>query len=254
MSALTQSSPERVQNSPERVQDSPERVQNSPERMQNSPEQKEHSRKRDVSDAGLGKELATFLLCPTPAAWLDWALQNQTLLLIDHANCEKKAASNAMGLMYRHVTHTDLLTKMSQLAREELLHFEQVVGLMADRGITYQRIGPSRYAAGLREHMRTDRREEALTDSLIVGAIVEARSCERFAKLAPLLDATLGKFYLSLLRSEARHYRDYLTLAAQYATEDITPRVQHFLAVEKHLIESDDDEFRFHSGVPARAE
>lgn len=217
----------------------------SPERI-NSPE-------RQSSPDALTRELETFLLCPTPTAWLDWALQNQALLLIDHANCEKKAASNAMGLMYRHVAHTDLLTKMSQLAREELLHFEQVVGLMAERGIAYQRIGPSRYAAGLREHMRTDQREQALTDSLIVGAIVEARSCERFARLAPLLDARLGKFYLSLLRSEARHYRDYLTLAAQYTDEDIQPRVQHFLGVEKQLIESEDEEFRFHSGVPGPA-
>jgi tRNA-(ms[2]io[6]A)-hydroxylase len=235
MSAVTQNSPERV-NSPERA-NSPEPV-NSPERIGSSPE--------------LTLELEAFLLCPTPAVWLDWALQNQALLLIDHANCEKKAASNAMGLMYRHVAHTDLLTKMSQLAREELLHFEQVVGLMAERGIAYERIGPSRYAAGLREHMRTDKREEALTDSLIVGAIVEARSCERFARLAPLLDATLGRFYLSLLRSEARHYKDYLTLAAQYTAQDINPRVQHFLAVEKNLIESEDEEFRFHSGVPKR--
>ncbi len=208
---------------------------------------------RNNSSEELSRELEAFLLCPTPAAWLQWALQNQTLLLIDHANCEKKAASNAMGLMYRHVAYTDLLIKMSQLAREELLHFEQVVGLMAGRGIVYQRIGPSRYAAGLREHMRTDKREEILTDSLIVGAIVEARSCERFAKLAPLLDKELGKFYLSLLRSEARHYKDYLTLAAKYTAEDITSRVQHFLAVEKQLIESEDDEFRFHSGVPVRA-
>lgn len=241
MSAVTQNSLERANslepaNSPERV-NSPEPV-NSPERIGSSPE--------------LTLELETFLFCPTPAAWLDWALQNQTLLLIDHANCEKKAASNAMGLMYRHVAHTDLLTKMSQLAREELLHFEQVVGLMAERGIAYERIGPSRYAAGLREHMRTDKREEALTDSLIVGAIVEARSCERFARLAPLLDATLGRFYLSLLRSEARHYKDYLMLAAQYTAQDINPRVQHFLAVEKNLIESEDEEFRFHSGVPKR--
>jgi tRNA-(ms[2]io[6]A)-hydroxylase len=217
-----------------------------------SPERVESPEWVRISEA-LGAELQAFLLCPTPTAWLDWALQNQPLLLIDHANCEKKAASNAMGLLYRHVAHTDLLTKMSQLAREELLHFEQVVGLMAERGIAYQRIGPSRYAAGLREHMRTDKREQALTDSLIVGAIVEARSCERFARLAPLLDDKLGKFYFSLLRSEARHYKDYLALAAQYTEGDIRPRVQQFLEVEKNLIESEDDEFRFHSGVPGSA-
>lgn len=195
-------------------------------------------------------ELTDFLPCPTPDAWLDWALQNQTLLLIDHANCEKKAASNAMALMYRHVSYTDLLTKMSQLAREELLHFEQVVEIMAERGVSYQRIGPPRYAAGLRAHMRTGR-DGALTDALLVGSIVEARSCERFARLAPLLDERLGKFYRSLLRSEARHYRDYLTLAEKYATEPVQSRLQMFMAVERELIESVDEEFRFHSGVPA---
>jgi tRNA-(ms[2]io[6]A)-hydroxylase len=195
-------------------------------------------------------ELTDFLPCPTPDAWLDWALQNQSLLLIDHANCEKKAASNAMALMYRHVSYTDLLTKMSQLAREELLHFEQVVEIMAERGVSYQRIGPSRYAAGLRAHMRTGR-DGALTDALLVGSIVEARSCERFARLAPLLDERLGKFYRSLLRSEARHYRDYLTLAEKYATEPVQSRLQMFMAVERELIESVDEEFRFHSGVPA---
>lgn len=195
-------------------------------------------------------ELTEFLPCPTPDAWLDWALQNQNLLLIDHANCEKKAASNAMALMYRYVSHTDLLTKMSQLAREELLHFEQVVEIMAERGVSYHRIGPSRYAAGLRAHMRTGR-EGALTDALLVGSIVEARSCERFARLAPLLDERLGKFYRSLLRSEARHYRDYLGLAEKYTSEPIQPRLQVFMEVERELIESVDQEFRFHSGVPA---
>jgi tRNA-(ms[2]io[6]A)-hydroxylase len=152
-------------------------------------------------------------------------------MLIDHANCEKKAASNAMTLMYRHVGHTELLVKMSQLAREELLHFEQVVELMARRGISYERIGASRYAAALRALMRTDH-QGALVDALLVGAIVEARSCERFARLAPLLDEELCKFYRSLLRSEARHFRDYLSLAAQLSDEDIDARLQVFIMVE----------------------
>lgn len=195
------------------------------------------------------QQLEDFLPCPTPQAWLDWALQNQRLMLIDHANCEKKAASNAMTLMYRHVGHSELLVKMSQLAREELLHFEQVVELMAGRGINYERIGASRYAAGLRALMRTDH-QGALVDALLVGAIVEARSCERFAKLAPLLDEELSKFYRSLLRSEARHFRDYLSLAAQFAGEDINVRLQTFMAAERDMIESPDTEFRFHSGIP----
>lgn len=194
-------------------------------------------------------ELLNFLPCRTPETWLQWALDNQSLLLIDHANCEKKAASNAITLMYRYVARTELLTKMAQLAREELLHFEQVVAIMAERGIEYRRIGPSRYAGALRAQMRKDR-DGVLVDSLIVGAIVEARSCERFGALVPLLDEQLAKFYRSLLRSEARHFQYYLSLAQQYADHDIQPRVQEFLAAEQQLIETPDEEFRFHSGVP----
>lgn len=196
-------------------------------------------------------ELLAFLPCETPAAWLDEAVRQLPLLLMDHANCEKKAASNAMTLMYRYVDRSDLLIKMSQLAREELLHFEQVVSLMRERDIEYARIGPSRYAGTLREGMRTDR-HGALIDSLIIGAIVEARSCERFHALAPRLDDKLARYYRSLLRSEARHFQDYLSLARQYALpdEDVDDRVAFYLAREKQLIQSPDDCFRFHSGVP----
>jgi tRNA-(ms[2]io[6]A)-hydroxylase len=191
-----------------------------------------------------------FLPCATPDAWLEEALQQQDVLLIDHANCEKKAAATAMNLLYRYSRHTELLRKMSQLAREELLHFEQVVNLLAERKIQYVHLGASRYASGLREHLRQDSRH-VLTDTLIVGAFVEARSCERFARLIPRLDSQLAKFYRSLLRSEARHFEDYLALASLYADEDLTPHIARFAAVEKHLILSEDSEFRFHSGIPA---
>ncbi len=196
------------------------------------------------------KEIHDFLPCETPQQWLDEALRQPEVLLIDHANCEKKAAATAMSLLYRYSEHTELLRKMSQLAREELLHFEQVVNLLAQRDIDYIHLGPSRYAGGLREHLRKDGMN-VLIDTLIVGAFVEARSCERFAKIAPLLDPALEKFYRSLLKSEARHYQDYLALAQLYSDADITPHVERFRAVERELIESPDPEFRFHSGVPA---
>lgn len=202
------------------------------------------------------QEIDDFLPCATPTAWLHWALQHQDLLLIDHANCEKKAAATAMNLLYRHVDRSELLFRMSRLAREELLHFEQVVSIMTARGIAYEHLSASRYAAGLRAHIRQPQRggqDVVLVDTLIVGAIVEARSCERFARLAPLLDEELSRFYRNLLRSEARHFQDYLALAAQYADTDITPQVQRFLVVEQQLIEEADTEFRFHSGVPAAA-
>lgn len=191
----------------------------------------------------------SFLLCETPKAWLDACLANPEVMLIDHANCEKKAASTALNLMYRYVDNYELLNKMSRLAREELRHFEQVIAIMKKRGVEYVQLTASRYAAGLRERVR---REDPgkLVDTLIVGAIIEARSCERFAALAPLLDAELKPFYESLLKSEARHFEDYLHLARKASGQDISERVQTFLELDQFLIESPDTEFRFHSGVP----
>lgn len=191
-----------------------------------------------------------FLPCATPDAWVDWALQHPEILLIDHANCEKKAASTALNLMYRYVEHPQLLQKLSRLAREELRHFEQVIAIMERRGIPYVQISASRYAGGLRQAVRTHE-PGRLVDTLLVGALIEARSCERFAALAPHLDAELGEFYRSLLRSESRHFTDYLKLARKLSDEDeVGLRLKELKAEEKQLIESADTEFRFHSGVP----
>lgn len=191
-----------------------------------------------------------FLSCSTPAVWVQAALKQLDVLLVDHANCEKKAAATAMNLMYKYVDKPELLERMSQLAREELLHFEQVVGLMRERDVPYAHLGPSRYAGSLRQHIRTHE-PARLIDTLIIGAFVEARSCERFAAVSPMLDGQLGRFYQSLLRSEARHYEYYLDLARLYADEDIEPRIAFFRKLEAELIASPDPDFRFHSGAPA---
>jgi tRNA-(ms[2]io[6]A)-hydroxylase len=189
------------------------------------------------------------LLCATPDQWIQNALDNQSLLLLDHANCEKKAASTALNLMFRYVGDFDMMHKMSRLAREELRHYEQVMQIMEKRNIAYEQITPGRYAGELRKIVRTHEPARYI-DTLIIGAIIEARSCERFAKLAPHLDEELKTFYLSLLKSESRHYQDYLKLAKRAADgEDISARIHEFLEVEKKLIESADEEFRFHSGV-----
>lgn len=192
-------------------------------------------------------DIHDFLPCRTPQRWIENALANQDLMLIDHAHCEKKAASTALSLMYRYVDNTDLLNKMSRLAREELRHFEQVLAIMNKRGVRYDHLTPARYAAGLRKEVRAED-PGRLVDVLIVGAIIEARSCERFAALAPHLDDKLADFYNGLLKSEARHYRDYLALAEQAAGGPVDERVAMFLALEKQLIELPDTEFRFHSG------
>lgn len=188
-----------------------------------------------------------FLPCATPVAWLNQAVGQQDVLLIDHAHCEKKAAATAMNLLYRYMDRPELLDRMSRLAREELRHFEQVLALMKKRGIRYGQLSSARYASGLRELVRKAE-PGRLVDTLIVGALIEARSCERFARLAPLLDAELARFYQGLLASEARHFEVYLKLAKQYSEEPIDERVALFRAREKELIESPDSEFRFHSG------
>lgn len=199
------------------------------------------------------EEIRAFLPCPTPKAWVEWAQRSLPLLLIDHAHCEKKAASTAMNLMFRYVDQPDLLKRMSRIAREELIHFEQVLGLMQERGIQYDHLTPARYAQGLRQHVRTHE-PARLVDTLIIGAFIEARSCERFAALEPHLeDVDLARYYRSLFKAEGRHYRDYLELAEAAASEPITERVAFFADVERELIESDDAEFRFHSGVPVAA-
>ncbi|GAB2656651.1 tRNA isopentenyl-2-thiomethyl-A-37 hydroxylase MiaE [Vibrio panuliri] len=142
-----------------------------------------------------------------------------------------------------------LIDKMMLLIKEELHHFYQVLEIMESRGIAYEPIPASRYAKGLISKMATHE-PQTLVDKLIIGAYIEARSCERFAKLAPYMDDDIAKFYISLLRSEARHYQDYLVLAQEIAGKDISERIAMFGRVEAELISTADNDFKFHSGVP----
>lgn len=142
-----------------------------------------------------------------------------------------------------------LVDKMVLLIKEELHHFYQVMEIMQARGIPYIKITASRYAKGLMREVTTHE-PQTLVDKLICGAYIEARSCERFAALAPYLDEELAAFYFSLLRSEARHYQDYLSLAAQISKTDISARVRKIGETEAKLIQEPDSELRFHSGVP----
>ncbi len=193
-----------------------------------------------------------FLHASTPQAWLDEAVNQMDILLIDHARCEKKAASTALSLMFKFPERQSLLHKLSRLAREELRHFEQVFDLMRERNVKYQHLSASRYAAKLREPVKMGE-ESGLIDVLIIGAYIEARSCERFAALAPVIedkDPVLAKYYRFLLKSESRHFTDYLDLASEYSREPIEQRVAFFGEMEAELITSTDDVFRFHSGVP----
>ncbi|PXF63748.1 tRNA-(ms[2]io[6]A)-hydroxylase [Kangiella spongicola] len=193
-----------------------------------------------------------FLYCETPTAWLEYAVTELETLLIDHAHCEKKAAATAVKLMFSYPERIELLKKLSQLIREEVLHFEQVLEFIEQQGIKYRGIKPSRYAAGLHQFASKDD-PQRLIDSLIIGGIIEARSCERFHALVPYLKDShpeLAKYYRFLLKSESRHFMDYIDLAKQYSKHPIDERLDFFLQKEKELIETPDPLFRFHSGVP----
>ncbi len=209
--------------------------------------------KRPIGDTAVSAETAVspFLGAATPPAWVEAAADPAMLpvLLVDHANCEKKAASTALAMLFRYEEHEALTEQLSRLAREELRHFEQVRKLMRQRGIGWQRVSASRYAAGLAEAVRKDE-PGRLVDRLIVGAFIEARSCERFALLAPRLDAELGRFYAGLLASESRHFRHYLELARSFDRDGIEARIAFIRSVENRLATEPDTELRFHSGPP----
>lgn len=190
-----------------------------------------------------------FLPCKTTDNWIKAAIDNQALLLIDHAHCEKKAASAAMNLIYHYSQHFDLIEKMSKIVREEMRHFEQVLTLMKQQNIKFETLKPGCYAKQLHKYAKNDHKGR-LIDLLIIGAYVEARSCERFALMAEKLDAELSEFYHSLLKAEARHFEIYLDFAKKYSDEPIDERVQLFAKVEQELILSADPVFRFHSGCP----
>ena len=193
-----------------------------------------------------------FLDVATPDAWLDEAGDRIPELLLDHANCELKAASTALGFLYRYPDRPELAQRMSRLAREELRHFEQVRSIMQDMGVAFDRLTASRYAGEMRDKVR-DSEPFKLLDLLLVGALIEARSCERFARLAPRLPVKLGKFYGGLLASEARHFEHYIAFARNecgVSDAEIEERLSDLKAIEAKLILDPDPQFRFHSGVP----
>ena len=191
--------------------------------------------------------MQAFLRCQTPDAWLGAVPDHLDELLIDHANCEKKAAGTALSLIYKYVDHPDLLMRLSKLAREELRHFEQVVALMRKRGVAYRHLSAARYAGDLRGWVRANE-PHRLVDILLVGAVVEARSCERFMRLEAVLDEELASFYRGLCESEARHFGVYLKLARGVSTEPLDARLDSLLDFEASLVTREDESFRFHSG------
>ena len=214
--------------------------------MLNSPSSSSSS----SSSSSLLLPIKSFLKCETPQAWLDEAAkkENLSVILIDHLICELKAAQSAMFLIRKYA--------VDKISGDALLAW-----LQPFETLIYKREGDWRDLAAKNKLTKAVIPKsdsfygQDLIDKLIVGAYIEARSCERFAMLAPYVDKKLGDFYFSLLRSEARHFQDYLTLAKEIAGPEqsakVDSRIAYFAEVEVELITSLDSDFKFHSGLPA---
>jgi len=177
------------------------------------------------------------LAAPTDPAWTARAVAHLPEVLVDHAHCEKKAASTALSLLFRYPEREALLAPLSRLAREELVHFEQVLALLAQRGLRFGHQRPSPYAGRLVAAARP-REPERLLDLLLCAALIEARSCERFRLLAEAVpDPELADFYRGLLASEARHHGVYLELAREVAdAASVRERLEELARHEASLL------------------
>lgn len=190
------------------------------------------------------------LASATDPSWVERALASMDEILVDHAHCEKKAASTAINLLFRYPDREPLQVPLARLAREELAHFEQVLDHIRRRGGTYGRMTPSPYAALLMQAVRPEE-PLRLMDTLLCCALIEARSCERMQLLAEQMpDPSLRAFYEGLLASEARHHNEYVEMARELAIvpdAQVRERLRELAAHEARVIAAIEPEARFHS-------
>lgn len=184
----------------------------------------------------------------SPDRWLQQVAQNLNEVLVDHAHCEQKAASTAMDLMFDYVEDEELCNEMMEIVREELEHFQLVRSLLKQRGIRFSRLKPGTYGRKLKELVRRQEPHRAV-DRLLVAAMIEARSCERFVLLRDHLpDQQLSEFYGSLYESEARHHSTYVRLAKHFASDEIVnARLDELAVLEAQIINEGCELPRVHS-------
>jgi tRNA 2-(methylsulfanyl)-N6-isopentenyladenosine37 hydroxylase len=184
----------------------------------------------------------------TSERWLRQVAAGLEELLIDHAHCEKKAAGVALNLLFVYVENVELCRAMTEIVQEELGHFNLVLDLLARRGIRFRKVRPSRYGDRLSALIRKDEPGRAV-DRLLVAALIEARSCERFGLLRDHLDdPELATFFGDLFESEARHHSTYVRLAKTFApAEEVQARLRELAEAEARIIAEGDDVPRMHS-------
>ena len=185
---------------------------------------------------------------PTSDLWLEQALNNLDLILLDHSHCERKAAGVAVNLLFRYPSYEDLIRQLTSIAKEELEHFEQVNQWLKIKGIPLAPLKPSPYGATLKQAVRK-KEPHRLLDSLLVSALIEARSHERLGLLGEFCpEQELAKFYRGLMASEARHYGIYWVLATQYFDRTIVDdRLQDLAELESDVLSTLHPEHRIHS-------
>jgi len=188
------------------------------------------------------------LHAPSPDRWFAQVENHLDVLLIDHAHCEKKAAGVAMNLLFSYVEYSELTRAMTEIVQEELDHFHQVRALLDRREIRFYKLSPSSYGAKLHEQVGK-REPQRAVDRLLVAALIEARSCERFGILRDRLpDRELANFYGSLFESEARHHSTYVRLARLFQSEDaVRNRLAELAQAEAKIIAVGEGPPRMHS-------
>lgn len=179
--------------------------------------------------------------------WAERVEENLEEILLDHAHCEKKAAGTAMNLIFAYVDRVELVKQLAPIVTEELQHFEMVIDLVEKRGMRFRRLTPSNYGGQLGELVRKLEPGRAV-DKLLVAALIEARSCERFALLRDRLqDRELAEFYGGLFESEARHHATYVQMALGFAQERVVfERLEELAALEAAIIDRGDERPRIH--------
>jgi tRNA 2-(methylsulfanyl)-N6-isopentenyladenosine37 hydroxylase len=171
------------------------------------------------------------------ASWLPKIRGNLAAVLIDHAHLERKAATSALNLEKYMELH-DRVRELNAIAIEELQHFNLVLGLLRERGIRFTNPQRSPWISGMMQAVRKGRREQVI-DHLVILALIEGRSCEKFQILAEGvrdLDAPLAAFYASLVASEGNHYASYLTMARRIDEEEADRRLDYLLDLDARLI------------------
>jgi tRNA-(ms[2]io[6]A)-hydroxylase len=188
------------------------------------------------------------LAAPTDAGWFDRIAPDLDTILVDHTHLEKRAASTALSMIFQYTDREQLPKTLSPIVREEMEHFEQMLDVLDARSIELERLKPAPYAKKLVKHIRTHE-PEILLDKLLVAALIEARSCERFKILSEHVDDTdLAAYYGQLFESEARHHTTYTDLARLYfPQETVKTRLQEMAEFELKALEASQGVARLHS-------